>query len=280
MLIDWFTVAAQIVNFLILIWLLKRFLYGPILRAMDQREARIRERLQAAERKRTEAEEEAEGYREKQREIEDRREQFLAEAQQAAERYRKQLVGKARDEADETRRTWQQEVVREQREFLQELRRRTGAEVIEVTRKALADLTGEDLGDRLAEVFVQRLKRLGQQEVEAWRRGARDRSVQVQASFELTGSVKARLTRAVHEVCGKEAEVQYLTGGEGFGVHLSAGDLRMEWGSKAYLDGLEQSLSELLAEVTEAPEATDAKKAAAENAKKAKDRAPGEAEVA
>jgi F0F1-type ATP synthase membrane subunit b/b' len=27
MLIDWFTVAAQIVNFLILVWLLKHFLY-------------------------------------------------------------------------------------------------------------------------------------------------------------------------------------------------------------------------------------------------------------
>ena len=34
MLIDWFTVAAQVVNFLILVWLLKRFLYQPILNAI------------------------------------------------------------------------------------------------------------------------------------------------------------------------------------------------------------------------------------------------------
>ena len=35
MLIDWFTVFAQAVNFLILVWLLKRFLYKPILHAID-----------------------------------------------------------------------------------------------------------------------------------------------------------------------------------------------------------------------------------------------------
>ena len=41
MLIDWFTVGAQAVNFLILVWLLKRFLYKPILKAIDAREKRI-----------------------------------------------------------------------------------------------------------------------------------------------------------------------------------------------------------------------------------------------
>ena len=41
MLIDWFTVAAQAINFLILVLLLRRFLYGPIVKAMDDREAAI-----------------------------------------------------------------------------------------------------------------------------------------------------------------------------------------------------------------------------------------------
>ena len=35
MLIDWFTVGAQAVNFLILVWLLQRFLYQPVLAAID-----------------------------------------------------------------------------------------------------------------------------------------------------------------------------------------------------------------------------------------------------
>ena len=41
MLIDWFTVGAQALNFIVLVWLMKRFLYKPILDAIDAREARI-----------------------------------------------------------------------------------------------------------------------------------------------------------------------------------------------------------------------------------------------
>ena len=39
--IDWFVFFAQIVNFLILLFLLKKFLYGRIINAMDAREAKI-----------------------------------------------------------------------------------------------------------------------------------------------------------------------------------------------------------------------------------------------
>jgi F0F1-type ATP synthase membrane subunit b/b' len=41
MLIDWFTVGAEAINFLILMWLLKRFLYKPILDAIESREQKI-----------------------------------------------------------------------------------------------------------------------------------------------------------------------------------------------------------------------------------------------
>ena len=60
MLIDWFTVSAQAVNFLILIWLLKRFLYKPILGAMDAREKNIAAQLRDAATQKIEAETERE----------------------------------------------------------------------------------------------------------------------------------------------------------------------------------------------------------------------------
>ena len=54
MLINWFTVVAQAINFLILVWLLKRFLYKPILQAIDEREKRIATQLADAEDKKAE----------------------------------------------------------------------------------------------------------------------------------------------------------------------------------------------------------------------------------
>ena len=52
--IDWFTVVAQAINFLILVWLLKRFLYKPILHAIDEREKGIAAQLAQAEAKKAE----------------------------------------------------------------------------------------------------------------------------------------------------------------------------------------------------------------------------------
>ena len=55
MLIDWFTIGAQALNFLILVWLMKRFLYKPILHAIDAREQRIARELAEADKKKADA---------------------------------------------------------------------------------------------------------------------------------------------------------------------------------------------------------------------------------
>ena len=62
MLIDWFTVGAQALNFIILVWLLKRFLYKPILNAVDAREKRIAAELADANAKKAEAQKERDEF--------------------------------------------------------------------------------------------------------------------------------------------------------------------------------------------------------------------------
>jgi flagellar biosynthesis/type III secretory pathway M-ring protein FliF/YscJ len=83
--IDWLTVAAQIVNFLVLVWLLQRFLYRPITRAMARREERIETRLSEAKAAREEVEAEAGRLREQQQALEASREEMLSEARQEAD---------------------------------------------------------------------------------------------------------------------------------------------------------------------------------------------------
>ena len=69
MLIDWFTVGAQVLNFLILVWLLKHFLYKPILNAIDAREKRIASELADADAKKTEAQKERDDFRKQEQSI-------------------------------------------------------------------------------------------------------------------------------------------------------------------------------------------------------------------
>ena len=80
MLIDWFTVGAQAINFIILVWLLKRFLYKPILDAVDAREKRIATELADADAKKAEAEKERDEFQHKNEEFDRQRAALLSKA--------------------------------------------------------------------------------------------------------------------------------------------------------------------------------------------------------
>src|ERR1039457_7200635 len=95
MLIDWFTVLAQVVNFLILVWLLKRFLYRPILDAIDAREKRIAKELADAE-----AKKERDEFQHKNEEFEQQRAALLSKATDEAKADRQRLLDEARKAAD------------------------------------------------------------------------------------------------------------------------------------------------------------------------------------
>ena len=80
MLIDWFTIGAQALNFLILVWLMRRFLYKPILHAIDDREQGIARELAEADKKKGDAEKEREQFQKKNEAFDREREEFMNQA--------------------------------------------------------------------------------------------------------------------------------------------------------------------------------------------------------
>src|SRR5208282_513377 len=100
MLIDWFTVGAQALNFIILVWLLKRFLYKPILHAVDAREKRIAAELADADARKAEAQKERDEFQRKNEEFEQQRATLLNKAMDEAKAERRRLLGDARKAAD------------------------------------------------------------------------------------------------------------------------------------------------------------------------------------
>ncbi len=100
MLIDWFTVGAQVINFLILVWLLKRFLYKPILHAIDAREKRIATELADADAKKAEARTERDEFQHKNEEFDQQRTALMSKATDEAQAERQRLLEEARKAAD------------------------------------------------------------------------------------------------------------------------------------------------------------------------------------
>jgi F-type H+-transporting ATPase subunit b len=249
-LIDWFTIIAQIVNFLVLVALLRYFLYEPIIQTMDAREARIAADLEAAERKRAEAVQEIETYRDKNRELEARRDEWLREARQEVEAHQKDLTQKARHEVDEARERWYGALQQEKDAFLQELRRRAGHQLYAIARQALADLAGEELEERLVARFVEQLDALEGEErqafVEALRQG--EQEVVIYSAHELPEPMRRRLTTAVHALHDDRTEtLRFATRPELIGgLELRTDGYKMAWSLADYLAALEEELSEII----------------------------------
>src|SRR5664280_3707380 len=127
--IDWFVLFCQIFNFLLLVYLLKRFLYGRIIKAMDDREAKIAARFAQAEELKVKATEAAEIYDRRNQLLNEKSEQMLNEASIAAEAKRKELMEKVREEVDAIKTRWQDMLTREKDAFFQDLRQRASQQI-------------------------------------------------------------------------------------------------------------------------------------------------------
>ncbi len=151
--IDWFTFIAQIFNFLVLVALLWWLLYGPIVRAMSQREEKIANRLAEANQKRDEAEHKISEYEKKIREIDQQSEQLLKDARREAHEEQQRLHTDARKEVDQKRADWHEAYRREQDALVSEIRRQAGRMGVTAARHALSQLADAELERRVCEVF-------------------------------------------------------------------------------------------------------------------------------
>jgi F-type H+-transporting ATPase subunit b len=251
MLIDWFTVSAQVVNFLILVWLLKRLLYKPILNAIDAREQRIAKELADADTKETEAEKEREKLQKKNEEFDQQRGELLSKAKDEAKAERQRLLDEARQAADTLRTKRQDALTREQESLNDEITRRTREEVFAIARKALTDLAGTTLEERMSEVFRRRLRELSNDAKEGIAKALKTSSdpVLVRSAFDLASEQQKGIQHTLQETFRAEIQVRFETAPDVIsGIELTANGRKVAWSIGDYLASMEKSVSELLKE--------------------------------
>src|SRR5271167_4065513 len=251
MLIDWFTVGAQALNFLILVWLMKRFLYKPILNAIDAREKRIAAELADADAKKADAQKEHDAFKRKNTEFDQQRAALLTKATDEAKAERQRLLDQAHKDADALRAKRQAALQSEQRNLNQEIIRWTQKEVFAITRKTLADLASTSLEERMGDVFVRRVRALtgGAKEQLATAFKTSNHTVSVHSAFDMPPAQRSAIESAVKETFAPEAQVQFETAPELVsGIELSTNGHKIAWSIADYLSTLEQSAGELLHE--------------------------------
>jgi F-type H+-transporting ATPase subunit b len=251
--IDLFTTAAQIINFLILLYLLRRFLYRPVLKLMDDRETLIFSRLKEAEETKKEAEKEAESYRQKKEVLSSEHEEMLIKAKEDAKNFKAELIRDAREEVEETKAEWYEDVRREREAFLEDLRKRAGEQIYAITRRALRDLADEELESRIIDTFIKRLQNLDESEKETLKDfyGSLEQPITVRSAFEIPRNSRDKIEEVLRNQSGSELRVQFQIDEELIsGIEMSARNLEISWSIDGYLGSLEADFSRLLEERT------------------------------
>ncbi|WP_372921922.1 hypothetical protein [Roseovarius sp.] len=247
--IDWLTVAAQIVNFLVLVWLLQRFLYEPITDAMRRREERIEERLAEAADARQEAEDEKQRLKQEQTELEESKDDMLEEARQEAETLRERLKSEIREEMEDKRAAWRDHLQEERDAFIETLRRDAGQKVLEISQQVLADYADSDLSERVIATFTNHLKTLDTDTHTKLSEAAAEDGAEatVYSGEAVTSGSKGRITRVIHEALSTDLDVTYREDPDMvLGVRLTIGDYSAEWSAVRYLERLEAEMGEII----------------------------------
>jgi F-type H+-transporting ATPase subunit b len=253
---DWLTVAAQIVNFLVLVWLLQRFLYRPITTAMLRREKRIEDRLSEAKATRRDAEDELRDLRERQAQIETERVAILDAARKEADALRARLEQDLRAENEERRAGWARHMAAERDDFMRLLQRQAGRQLVDLTGRVLKDYADSDIAGRVSDRFLAQLEDLDDDRrarlAEAARRS--DAPAIVETGGAIDAAAKARMTRAIQKGLSTEIEVDYHEDETlVLGVRLIIGDQRLEWSAARHLRHLESEMNEILDARARAP---------------------------
>ncbi len=250
MLINWFTVAAQIVNFLILVALLKHFLWARLVRVVDEREKRIETQVEEAEKKNKAAEQKLEQLEVREREQEKNREALLLQAQKAADERKDELVNQARAAVEKTEAQWREVVKQEKKAFVAQMKRQSAEEILQVARQAVADLASTDLEQAALDTFLGKLNSF---DASRLRDFATDGLV-VRTAVELTEDNKKRIQTAVAKKLGQNQALRFeVDPGLEWGLELCGNGQKLGWSSTDYLDRLEQNLRSTLEHIVDAP---------------------------
>lgn len=239
MLIDWFTVAAQIVNFLALVVLLKRFLWQRLLRAIDDREARVADQLAQAEQKSKEAQRTESELKARAADLENKRDMMLVQARKDAEEEKARLTLEARNAVNDLKKQWRVDLESEQKDFVEKFKARIAGEVVTVIRRALADLASSDLQQCATETFQRTLQSINV----AVLRQLGTQQLLVLSSTDVPGPAQQKIQAILTERLGVVPNLRFEKDpAMSWGIELRGNGRRIAWTPENYMDAIEENL--------------------------------------
>ena len=244
MTIDWLTVAAQLLNFLALVWLLKRFLYRPILDGIDARETEIANRMGEASRVQDKARSTVTQYQAKLDSLQEEQSRTLDCAHQEAMAERDELLNEARQRIREEHSAAKRQQHEQTVEYVAQLHRDSAQTLLNVIRKALLEMSDETLEERLT---LHALTTVDRQEViDRSATAGKTLHPKITTRTALDAAATQRISESTERIW-PDCAIQFDTDAEQApGVIIQFGSSQVAWTIDAYVDELQSRLNESL----------------------------------
>ncbi len=154
---DWQLALAHLVNFLIVVWLLNYFVFGPMRERLSERRETIEKGVADAR----EAEKERSAIKEKRQdmleEAKQQKQAILSEARDTAEKIEKRAKNQAQEEAEEIVQRGRKQIERERAEMREELKGKIGGLAVQAAERIVErEITDEDHDALVSEVIKSR----------------------------------------------------------------------------------------------------------------------------
>ncbi|WP_215224991.1 F0F1 ATP synthase subunit B family protein [Echinicola shivajiensis] len=249
MLIDWFTILAQVINFLVLVLLLKRFLYRPILKAVHDREEKIRQELEKSEKVLYEANSELKSYQKKNAEFEQEKQKMLQVVEDEARKKKEELIKLAKEEVKILSERLKDSLDREQRGLQDEIYKKMVREIFLMCKKLLGELANVKLEALMADVFLDRIGDKKQQVDGQLFEGLKSASgpIILQSSFVLPDSLQESFKEKLEALVGRSVNLRFETSSENIsGFTLKTQNYQYSWNLMEYLERWEDKVQDTL----------------------------------
>tara|TARA_R110001592_G_scaffold94561_3_gene273608 strand:- start:3481 stop:4299 length:819 start_codon:yes stop_codon:yes gene_type:complete len=249
MLIDWFTIIAQLVNFLVLVWLLKHFLYRPIMNTIDDREKRIVDELADADSQKAKAEQQREEFLQKNTEFDQQRTTSMNKMNEEVKAERTRLLDSVRQESDALRNKLELALKNEQLSLQDALSQRAREEVFAIVRKALSSLAGASLEESMAVIFVKRLDGLSDDEKASFKSAFSDskEALIVHSAFDLAKKQQTLIKKTLNKLLDDELTIQFITESDVIsGIEINGHGQKIGWSINDYLATLTKRVTEVM----------------------------------
>lgn len=158
MAISWGTTLYQLAIFIILLFLLRRYAFGPILNLMQQRQEKVESELAHAEKSRQEAEKLLAEQREALNAARQEAKEIIDRAVKNGEHQGEELIRKAREEAERLKEDAITEIKREKEQALAELRDQIGTLSVMIASKIIEKELDESAQKALVDEYIQEVR--------------------------------------------------------------------------------------------------------------------------